>query len=128
MRVQTSASNLVTTRFGNNGLTHTCQQWTDHHHRAAQLRTFLHELVACQEFHVQFIGPESKAVFSRLFNLHTNILQQLNKVVDIADVGNVVNGHHVAGQQRGTNHLQGLVLGALRTDFTTEQVPTFNSE
>ena len=55
-------------------------------------------------------------------HLHTDILQQLDEVVDVADIWNVMNGYCLTGQQCGTDNLQGFVLGALRSDFATQQV------
>ena len=58
MGIQSSASDLIATWFGNNGLAHTSQQRTNHHHAASQGGTLLYELVALQIVKVKLICLE----------------------------------------------------------------------
>ena len=51
-------------------------------------------------------------------HLHSQQLQQPYQFVHIPDIGNIVNHHFIAGQQNGANHLQGLILGTLRIDYS----------
>ena len=46
MGVEASAPDLITTRFRDDGLAHTGQQRTNHHHTASEFCTLLDELVA----------------------------------------------------------------------------------
>ena len=64
MGVEAPPSNLVATGLGNDSLAHACQQRSDHHDRATQLRAFLHELVALQVVEVQLVGLEGHSVES----------------------------------------------------------------
>ena len=54
--------------------------------------------------------------------MHPDIAQQLNEIVDIADVGNVAYDDFIAGQQRRTDHLQRFVLGTLWGNSPFQQV------
>ena len=125
--VQSATTNLVATRLGNDSLAHTRQQRTNHQHRTAQLGTLSDELVALQECHIQAVGLEGIGTISS-GHLHANLAQQLDEVVDVADVGDVTDGYRVCRQQRGTDDLQCLVLGALRGNGTAQQVSAFNLE
>ena len=131
--VQTATSYLVATGLGNDGFSHASQQRTDHHDGAAQLGTLVDKLVALQVLQVELVRLEREGTLARalafyLLHLDTDVAEQLDEVVDVADVGDVANDHLVAGQQRGTNHLQRLVLGALWRNGATEQMPAFYSE
>jgi hypothetical protein len=138
---------LVATGLGNDGLAHAGQQRTNHQHRAAQLGTLLHKLIALQIVQVEVIGLEGESPpygprggFITLQDmsvtiggrqggyLHADILQQLDEVVDIADVGNVADSDRLAGEQRGTDDLQGLVFGTLRRDGSTERMSALYDE
>ena len=103
--IQTTTAYLVATRLGNDSLAHASKQRTDHHHRAAQVGTLFHKLVAFQIAHVQRISLERERTLSDFLDLDINVAQQLNEVVDVADVGDVVDGHLVASEQRGTDNL-----------------------
>ena len=136
--VQSATSDLVAAGFGDGGLAHASQQRTDHHDRATQLRTLLHKLVALQIVQIQVIGLEgaSKTRNTCLCcilgclcrDLHAYILEQLDEVHHVSDLRNVVNGHLLACQQRGANHLQGLVLGTLRIDSSAKRVSSLNDK
>ena len=108
--VQTATAYLVATRLGNHSLSHTRQQWTNHHDGATQVGTLFHELVALQILQVQSVGLECVGVAKGLSAigfryLDTDVAQQLNQVVDITDVGDVVDGNLFAGEQRGADNL-----------------------
>ena len=128
MRIQTAATNLITTRFGDNGFTHTGQKRTNHHHAATQCSTLLHKLVALQVIQVQLVGFEGIGVFFLFRYLHTNITQQLDEVVHIANVRDVTDNHLLLCQQCGTDYLQGLVLSTLWCDSSLQQMAAFNDK
>ena len=128
MRIQTAATNLITTWLGDDSLAHASQQRTDHHHAATQCSTLLHKLVALQVIQVQLVGFEGIGVFFLFRYLHTNITQQLDEVVHIANVRDVTDNHLLLCQQCGTDYLQGLVLSTLWCDGSLQQMAAFNDK
>ena len=60
--VQAPTPNLVAAGLGNDRLTHARQQRTNHHHRAPQLCTLLHKLVALQVVQVEGRGIKGVSV------------------------------------------------------------------
>ena len=123
--VKTATAYLVTAGFGDNCLAHPGKQWTDHHNTTAELCTLMHKLIALQIFEVEFICLEGIGVLSLLtshffpLNLHTDILQQLDEIVYIADVGDIMYRHFLIGEQSSTDYLQSLVFCTLRGNLTT---------
>ena len=128
MRIQTAATNLITTRFGDDGLTHTGQKRTNHQHAATQGCAFLHKLIALQVVEIQLVCFKGIGVFFLFRYLHTNITQQLDEVVHIANVRNVTDNHLLLCQQCGTDYLQGLVLSTLWCDSSLQQMAAFNDK
>ena len=61
-------------------------------------------------------------------DLHPDVLHQQIQVAHIENVGNIGYAHNIVSKQRGTNHLQGFVLGTLRLDGSTERMSSFNDE
>ena len=95
--VQASATNLVATGFGDNCLAHTCQQRTNHHDGATQLCTFVHKLVALQEVQVQLISLEGVSAGRSVCHLYANLLQELDEIIDVTDIGDIADGDGFAG-------------------------------
>ena len=125
--VQPAASYLVASWLGNHGFTHTGQHGPDHHHRSAQLGTLLHELIALHIIQIQVVSQKGVGiVFVR--DLYAYILEQLDQVHHIADMRNVVYGDRLTGQYGSTDHLQGLVLGALWLDGSAQRMSPFDDE
>ena len=62
--VESPAAYLVAARLSDDGFAEASQQRTYHQHRAAQLGTLAHELVALQVVEVQLIGLEGVRVDS----------------------------------------------------------------
>ena len=129
--VKTATAYLVTTGFGYHCFTHPGKQWTDHKYTAAQLCTLMHKLIALQIFKVELICLEGIGVLSLLtshffsLNLHTDILQQLDEIVYIADIRDVMYRHFLIGKQSSTDYLQGLVFCSLRGNLTTKRSAAF---
>jgi hypothetical protein len=63
-----------------------------------------------------------------LGNLNPNVLQQLNEIIDIPDVGDVVDGHRLVSEQCGTDYLERFVLGTLWGDGSAKQMSAFYFE
>ena len=55
---------------------------------------------------------------SQLIHLHAHILQEGDEIVDIQDIGHIVDGYFLPCEQYGAEYLQHLVLGTLRADFS----------
>ena len=128
MGVQTSATNLVATRLGDDGLAEASEQRTDEQHRAAQRGTLAYKRVALQIVQVQVLGAERVVVGRILLHVHPHVLQQADEVVHVQNVGHVLDVYLIVGEQTGTDHLQGLILGALWCDGSFEQLASFYDE
>ena len=126
--IQTTATNLVTTRLGNRSLATTPQQRTNHEHTATKRRTLLDKLQAIEIVKLQLIALESIVVATILGHLDTDFLQQLNEVVDIEDVRHILDAHWLLGEDGGTDDLQRLVLGTLWGDGSLERMTALYDE
>ena len=78
-------------------------------------------------WHKKKEGTKEEELFPKV-DLHAHILQQLDEVLHVTDVGNIVYSDWLAGEQGGTDHLQGLVLGSLRCNGTAERMSAFDDE
>ncbi len=128
MGVEAPPPYLVAAGLGNGCLAETAEQRPNHQHRTAQRRAFLDEVAAVEVVEVDVVGLEGVVVGRVLGDLHADVLQQPDEVVDVEDIGDVGDAHGVAGEQRGADHLQGLVLGALRCDGAFQRVSALNDE
>ena len=63
---------------------------------------------------------------SRSLHCNAHAFQQGNQVVDVEDVGQVVDGDFFLGKQAGTKNLHGLVLCTLRDDFALQLAAAFD--
>ena len=126
--VKTTAAYLVATRLCHGGMTETAEQRTYHKHRATESRTFLHELVAAKIVKSEFVGLEAILTVIELANLHTDIHQQLYKVVDIEDIRDILYHDLLIGKKSGADDLKSLILCALRNNSTTKRITAFNKE
>ena len=128
MGIKASATDLITPRFSNHSLSHTCQKRSNHQHTATQCSTLLDKLLTTEVVEIEFISLKMKHSLLFLTDFHTDVFQQLYQIVDVANVGNIAYNNLVVGEQRCTDHLQGLVFSALRDDGSTEQVSAFDFE
>ena len=126
--VQPAPSDLVAAGFCDDGLAEAAQQRAYGEHGAAQRGALAHELVALQVVEVEVVGLEGVVVAAVSGYADAHVLEQLDEVVDVEDVGDVLDVHLVAGEQRGTDHLQSLVLGALWGDGAAERSAAFYDE
>ena len=126
--VEAAPSDLVASRLCHYGVAEASEQCSYHHDGAAQLRAFPDEVVALQECQVQGVGLIGEGVVAQADDLHADILHESVEVAHVEDVGHIADGHHVAGEQGGTDHLQGLVLGALWLDSAAQQAASFNDK
>ena len=122
------ASYLVAARLCHDCLAAACQQGTEHHDAAAQLLAAADEVVAREVVVVEVLGAEGVVVGIVPCHLYAHVVQHLYLVVDIDDVGDVLDAHGFVGEQCGTEHLQGLVLCALRCDLAFQPVAAFDDE
>ena len=126
--VEPAASYLVAARLCHDCLAAACQQGTEHHDAAAQLLAAADEVVAREVVVVEVLGAEAVVVGIVPCHLYAHVVQHLYLVVDIDDVGDVLDAHGFVGEQCGTEHLQGLVLCALRCDLAFQPVAAFDDE
>ena len=128
VRVQTAPTDLVATGFCHDGPAEARQQRPNHQHRASQRGTLAHELVAAEVLQIHLVGLKGVAALRALCHLHVDVAQQLYQVVHVENVGNIADFHLLVRKQRGTNHLQGLILGSLRSDFALQEMSSFNDK
>ncbi len=125
MGIQTATTYLIPSGLGVDYLTQTRQQRTDQHHRTAQLIAFLQEVLAGQIGRIQVPRREGIFALCQLLHRHAHRGNQVDQVVHIQYVGQVVDHHRLAGQQRGTQHLQRLVLCTLWRDTAVQLMSSF---
>ena len=125
MGVESATTDFIASGLGNDGLSEACEQRADEQHRAAQRGTFPNEFVVLQIVEIQRVGLKSIVVHAVLHDPHAHILEQLNEVFHVENVGHVFDAHLVAGQQRGTDDLQGFVFRSLRCDGSFQQATAF---
>ena len=126
--IKTSASYLVAARFCHSGVSESSQEWSHEQHAASESGTLLHILVAVEIFEVDVIGLECIVVARVACHLYTDFFEQLDKVVDVENVGYVGDVHRLVGEQRSCNHFKCLVFGSLRSDGSAECMSTLDYE
>ena len=129
MGVKTTAAYLVASRLGHQSPAVAGQQRTHEHDAAAQGRCLRGKILAFQGLQTDVGSGEFKRalvlVLMRAIHFHAYQTQQVYQFVDISDVGYILNGHRLAGEQHGAQHLQRLILGSLRGDFTIQAVAAY---
>ena len=98
MGVESATTDFVASGLGNDGLSEACEQRSDEQHRAAQRGTFPNEFVVLQIVEIQRVGLKSVVVHAVLHDPYAHILEQLNEVFHVENVGHVFDAHLVAGQ------------------------------
>ena len=78
----------------------------------------LEELRSAEIRRVYVLGAEGITAIAQLLGSDSHVLQEGDEVVDIQDIGDIVNGYFLPGEQYGAEYLQHLVLGPLRADFS----------
>ena len=126
--VEPAAANLVASRFRDQRPSEASHKRSDDHHRASQARTAAQEIGRLEIVQVYPVGLKGIASGSQLLHAHTHVAQQVDQVVHVEDVGHVVDRHPLGGQQRGTDHLQCLVLRPLWHDLTRHAAAALNHE
>ena len=123
--VQTTASDLIASRFRDQCLAKTGDQRADNHHRTAQGTAFTQELVRLKIVQVDSIGLECIGIGRRMFHLHLHIAQELYQVIHIQYIRYIMDCHFFRRKQCCTNDLQGFILCALRYNLTGQPVTAF---
>ena len=125
MGVQTAAAYLVASGLGHRGTSETGYHGTDEKDAAARLAASLQELVALDVGGIYAISLKGIVAGGILGDFHAHVTEQGYLVVDITDVGYVLDADRVTGEQGGTEYLECLVLGSLRHYLATECVAAF---
>ena len=126
--VQTASSDLVSSWFGHVGHAEAGDERTHHHHTTTQARSLLDEILGLEIVEVDLAGLQADFVGSVAAYLDAHAFEQVDEVVDVEDVGKVLDDDFLAGEQAGADDLHGLVLGALRHNLAFELVTSFNTE
>ena len=128
MGVETSTTDLVTTGLGQQGMAEARDEWTEEHDRTAQRHTATQIVVAFEVGNIDVVGAESeRAAFEVMYD-NTHLAQELDEVEGVEDLGDVGDGDFLAGEEHGTEHFEGFVLGTLGPDGATQGVATFDDE
>ena len=126
--VEAPSPDLVTTHVGQHRPSIARQQRPGHHHRPAQRSRPTQEVVRLQIAQVDRVSLKRVDTFRHMLHLHAHVGQQTDQIGHVQNVGHVPYFHLLAGQQRGADHLQRLILGSLRRDLTPHPVPPLNHE
>ena len=126
MGIQTTATNLVPSRFGDQRFTETGNHRTYQHDGTPQAGTFLQELIAFEISQIYIFGLKAISINAFLCNRHSHLTQELNQVVDIQNVRYIVHRHFLFSQQRSADDLQNFVFGTLRMNLAAEPVSSFD--
>lgn len=126
--IEPATAYLVATGLGYHGFSETGYQRTDNHYRPAQRSALFQELRSLEIIQVDVLGLETVCPLSYLCRLHAQIAQQLYEVIDIENVGQVINFYGLRGEQRSTQYLQSLVLSALRYQLAVHTTAAFYNE
>ena len=125
MRVQTPATDFVSTRLGICHFAQTRQKRTDEHNGTTQFIAFLEEVRAAQISRVKAAGGEGVLAFRQFLYRNAHRCEQVDEVIHIEDVRQIINNHRLFCQQHCAKHLQRFVLRALRRDRTVQFVSSF---
>ena len=119
--VHRPAADFIAARLGQLAAAVAAQHGPQNHHRAAQRAGLRHKLGRVHVVEVDVLGLETVGVGGQLAHFHAQVAQQLNELVDVADVGNVADGDGLRRQQYRAENLEGFVFGALGRDFAAQR-------
>ncbi len=128
MRVQTAAANLIAARLRNHCMTDTRQKRPGCHYRTAQSTRFLPEIFRMKIIGIDMFRLKTESMFFGMFHLNAHRLQKFDKLDYIADKRNIVQRYLVARKQTGTDYLQSLILGSLRSQASVKTTSACNGE
>ena len=118
MGVEPPAADLVPTRLSGQGIAEAGEHRAGEHDGAAEGGVALEELRSAEIRRVYVLGAEGIAAIAQLLGSDSHVLQEGDEVIDIQNVGHIVDGYFLPGEQYGAEYLQHLVLGPLRADFS----------
>ena len=124
--VESASPDFVAARLGHVGFAEAGQHRASHHHAASEFRGGVLVVLAPEIVEVDGFGLQSDVVPRVALNVHAHAFQKGNQVVDVQDVGQVVYGDFLLGEQAGAENLHGLVFRALRNDFALQSVAAFD--
>ena len=128
VRVHAPAADLVAARLREPRVPEAAQQRSHDHHRPAERRALLHELLRLDVRRVHLVRLEPVGALLQALDLHTHPLQQADEVLHVQDLRNVGENDRIGRQQHRADDFQGLVLRALRGDFAGQLVSAFDDE
>ena len=126
--VETATTNLVTTGLGQQGMAETRDERAKEHDRAAQRHAATQVVVTFEVSHIDVVGAEAERAAFEVMNDDTHLAQEFDEVEGVEDLGDVGDGDFLAGEEHGTKHFEGFVLGSLGLDGATQGVATFDDE
>jgi len=125
MGVETSTADLIASGLGIGDLPQSCQEGSDEHDRSTQFVAFLQEIGAAQIVLVELVCREGILAPGDMIDSDAHRSDEVDEVVDIEDVGQVVDDNRLSCEEHGAEHLQRLVLRALGRDTTVQLMSTF---
>ena len=117
--VEAPAAYLVAAGLGHHGVAEAREEGTDEHDASAQGAGLLTVFGAVQHLEVDLVGLEFEGATAFggggdvLPHVDAQQFEQVDEAVDVAYVGDVADAYLLRGEEHGTEHLQGFVLGAL---------------
>ena len=124
--IQTTTANLITTGFGNHCFAKTSYHRAYQHHRSPQTGTFLQKFITLQIGQIYTLCFETISINTLLCNCHPHISHQLNKIINVQNVGNVIYYYFLSSKQCSADNLQHFVFSTLRMNLSTQFVPSFD--
>jgi hypothetical protein len=118
----------VAPRLRDDGLPEAAEKRADHHDGTSEASRALPESVGIEIVEVHPVGAERADTLLVRGDSDTHFPKEIDKVIDVEDVGDIVQGNLVRREERGAEELEGFVLGALRGDVSLQGVSSFDDK
>ena len=128
MRINPAATDLVSSRLREICPSETSQERSYHHHRPTQLGTFADKICTGYIIRIDIIRLECIYTLLVTGDLDSHTLKKENQITYIQDFRNIGNLYGFSCQEHRADHLQGLILCALRPYRATKFVAAFYYE
>ncbi len=128
MGIHASATDLIAARTGYVSPTKTRKRRAGYHDTTSQTTAHPFVLGVQEKFEVHGLGLETVAARTEHVHLYAHCLQQVYELIHVHDIGNVVDGDRLGGQQHSAQDLQRLVLGTLWHQFPLQSSSSFNTK
>ena len=128
MGIHPATADLIPAWLREKRTSETGQKRSNDHNGTTQLRALAHEVRTCDIISIDLVGLEGIDAFFMSCDLHAHALQKQDQITHVQDLRNIRNLHLLLCQEHCADHLQGLILRALRPYGTTKLVAAFYNE